>query len=153
MCVISVSLWREHRLEETCEEALTIQTRFSSFEDYWSPFFEGQGPAGTYVAALAPSERDELRLRLRRRLIGEGADRRIVLGARALARAGHRTSCAASRLAALQNSTWVEEVVTDSSGGARWGVSAGAAGRLRSSCVPCPDRSPPRSLEDIATVA
>src|SRR5947207_4384509 len=76
MCAISVSLWREHRLEETCEEALTIQTRFSSFEDYWSPFFEGQGPAGTYVAALAPSERDELRLRLRRRLIGEGADRR-----------------------------------------------------------------------------
>ena len=79
------ALWREHRLEETCEEALTIQTRFSSFEDYWSPFLEGQGPAGAYVAALAPGRRDEFRLRLRRRLIGDGADRPIVLRARAWA--------------------------------------------------------------------
>ena len=79
------ALWRKHRLEETREEALTIQTRFCSFEGYWSPFLEGQGPAGAYVAALAPGRRDELRLRLRRRLIGEGADRPIVLRARAWA--------------------------------------------------------------------
>ena len=79
------ALWREHRLEHTREEALVIEMRFSSFEVYWCPFLEGQGPAGAYVASLARSRRDELRLRLRRRLIGEGADRRFVLGARAWA--------------------------------------------------------------------
>jgi hypothetical protein len=30
-------LWREHRLPDVSEEALTIRTRFSSFDDYWSP--------------------------------------------------------------------------------------------------------------------
>jgi len=79
------ALWREHRLGEVSEEALTIRTRFSSFDDYWSPFLEKQGPAGAYVAALAASEREQLRLRLRRRLLGEGPDRPIVLAARAWA--------------------------------------------------------------------
>jgi len=79
------ALWRDHRLEQTREEALVIQMHFSSFEDYWSPFLEGQGPAGAYVAALAPGDRDELRRRLHRRLIGEDADRPIVLDARAWA--------------------------------------------------------------------
>jgi SAM-dependent methyltransferase len=79
------ALWRNRHLDETCEASLTIQTPFSSFEDYWSPFLEGQGPAGAYVATLAPDERDALRLRLRRRLIGEGADCPIVLRARAWA--------------------------------------------------------------------
>jgi SAM-dependent methyltransferase len=58
------ALWREHRLRDVSEEALTIRTRFSSFDDYWSPFLEKQGPAGAYVAALAASEREQLRLRL-----------------------------------------------------------------------------------------
>jgi SAM-dependent methyltransferase len=84
------ALWREHRLEEMHEEAFTIQTLFSSFDDYWSPFLEGQGPAGAYVGTLKPDERDELRLRLRRRLIGEGADRPIVLRGRAWAVQGLR---------------------------------------------------------------
>jgi SAM-dependent methyltransferase len=79
------ALWREHRLQDVAEEAITIWTRFSSFEDYWSPFLEKQGPAGDYVAALAASEREQLRLRLRKRLLGDGPDRPIVLGARAWA--------------------------------------------------------------------
>jgi len=77
------ALWRQQRLDETIEEALTIQMPFLSFEDYWSPFLEGQGPAGAYVATLTPDQRNEIRLRLRRRLVGEGADRPIVLGAKA----------------------------------------------------------------------
>ena len=78
-------LWREHGLQDVVEETLTIQTRFVSFDDYWSPFLEKQGPAGEYVASLPASERDQLRLRLRRRLLGDGPDRTIVLAARAWA--------------------------------------------------------------------
>jgi hypothetical protein len=77
------ALWREHGLQDVVEEPLTIQTRFVSFDDYWSPFLEKQGPAGEYVAALSTSERDQLRLRLRRRLLGDGPDRPITLDARA----------------------------------------------------------------------
>jgi SAM-dependent methyltransferase len=82
------ALWRAHRLREVSEEALTIATRFSSFDDYWSPFLEKQGPAGEYVAALAAQEREQLRLRLRKRLLGDGPDRPIVLHARAWAARG-----------------------------------------------------------------
>ncbi len=79
------ALWRAHSLQDVVEETLTIQTRFVSFDDYWSPFLEKQGPAGEYVASLPAGERDQLRLRLRRRLLGDGPDRPIVLAARAWA--------------------------------------------------------------------
>jgi SAM-dependent methyltransferase len=79
------ALWREHGLQDVVEETLTIQTRFVSFDDYWSPFLEKQGPAGEYIASLRAGERDQLRLRLRRRLLGDGPDRPIVLAARAWA--------------------------------------------------------------------
>jgi hypothetical protein len=66
-------------------QGLTIETRFASFDDFWAPFLERQGPAGAYTAALAPSDRDALRLRLRRRLLGPGAGQAIVMHARAWA--------------------------------------------------------------------
>ena len=44
-------VWREQGLQGVSEEALTVETRFSSFDDYWSPLLEKQGPAGAYVAA------------------------------------------------------------------------------------------------------
>jgi SAM-dependent methyltransferase len=79
------ALWRKHGLLDVSEEALIIETPFASFDDYWSPFLEEQGPAGAYVAALSANEREQLRLRLRRRLLGEGPDRPIALKARAWA--------------------------------------------------------------------
>jgi hypothetical protein len=79
------ALWREHRLADVSEEALTIETRFASFDDYWLPFLEKQGPAGDYAAGLAPDAREALRRRLRARLLGAGPDRAIVLRARAWA--------------------------------------------------------------------
>lgn len=78
-------LWRAHRFREVSEQALTIQTRFSSFEDYWRPFLDRQGPAGDYVATLTADQREQLRVRLRQRLLGDGPDRPIVLKARAWA--------------------------------------------------------------------
>jgi len=79
------ALWRAHGLRDVAEEALTIETRFSSFDDYWSPFLENQGPAGVFVATLEADGREELRTRLRRRLVGDGPDRPLVFGARAWA--------------------------------------------------------------------
>jgi len=79
------TLWRQHGLQDVVEEGLTIQTRFASFDDYWTPFLEKQGPAGAYVATLSGRERDELKARLRERLLGQGPDRALVLTARAWA--------------------------------------------------------------------
>ena len=79
------ALWHARGLQDVVEEGLTIQTRFTSFDDYWAPFLEGQGPAGAYVAALPERNRDALEKRLRHRLLGEGPDRPFVLNARAWA--------------------------------------------------------------------
>jgi SAM-dependent methyltransferase len=79
------ALWNEHGLQEVSEEALTIRTRFASFDDYWSPFLEKQGPAGEYVASLSAGDQDQLRARLRTRLLGDSPDRPIGLTARAWA--------------------------------------------------------------------
>jgi SAM-dependent methyltransferase len=79
------AFWRKQGFEQVVEEGLTIQTRFAGFDDYWNPFLEKQGPAGAYVASLPLGERNQLRERLRRRLLGDGPDRPIVLSARAWA--------------------------------------------------------------------
>jgi SAM-dependent methyltransferase len=79
------SLWRERGLRDVVEDGLTIEARFTSFDDFWTPFLESQGPAGVYVESLAPADREALRLRLRRRLLGEGPDGAIVMHARAWA--------------------------------------------------------------------
>ena len=80
-----LALWRAGGLEHVEEQPLTIQLSFASFEDYWSPFLGGQGPAGAYVARLTATERAALRLRLRQRLLGDNHDRAITLQARAWA--------------------------------------------------------------------
>ena len=79
------TLWRQSGLQDVVAEALTIETRFASFDDYWAPFLEKQGPAGAYVATLSPREREQLKERLRGRLLGQGPDRTITLHARAWA--------------------------------------------------------------------
>jgi SAM-dependent methyltransferase len=79
------AFWRARGFEQVAEEGLSIETRFAGFDDYWEPFLQKQGPAGAYVATLPLTERNLLRERLRRRLLGEGPDRPIVLTARAWA--------------------------------------------------------------------
>lgn len=79
------ALWRRGGFESVVEERLTIEARFSSFDDYWIPFTLKQGPAGAYAVGLAPAEREALRLRLRQRLVGDGPDHPFVLHARAWA--------------------------------------------------------------------
>ena len=78
-------LWRVHGLLDVREQPLLMTMEFSSFDDYWSPFLGGQGPAGAYVAGLSAQERSTLKERLRRRLAGDGSDRPFQLTARAWA--------------------------------------------------------------------
>jgi SAM-dependent methyltransferase len=79
------ALWRAQGLHDVVEEDLTIETRFTSFDDFWTPFLQKQGPAGAYTASLAAADREALRLRLRRRLLGDGPDKAIEMRARARA--------------------------------------------------------------------
>jgi len=78
-------LWRTQHLKDVFETALIIETPFVSFDDYWSPFLAQQGPAGAHVATLSPHHREQLRLRLRRRLLGDRPDGPVMLRARAWA--------------------------------------------------------------------
>ena len=41
--------------------SIDIPTPFQDFEDYWTPFLRGQGPAPSYVSSLTEHERAELR--------------------------------------------------------------------------------------------
>jgi SAM-dependent methyltransferase len=84
-CGQLAALWREEGLENVVEEGLTIDTRFSSFDDYWSPFLEKQGPAGAYVASLPQDVRNSLERRLRRRFLGDSPDKPLEMHARAWA--------------------------------------------------------------------
>jgi hypothetical protein len=59
--------------------------RFSSFDDYWLPFLEQQGPAGDHASGIDFEQRERLRLLLRQRLLGNAPDRPLALNARAWA--------------------------------------------------------------------
>jgi SAM-dependent methyltransferase len=64
--------------------SLTVPAVFGDFEDYWTPFLGGQGPAPTYCVNLSRSARQELRDRLRSS-VPRSADGSIPLSARAWA--------------------------------------------------------------------
>lgn len=61
-------LWKSAGLDEVTVEPIEVPTVFSDFDDYWTPFLGGQGPAPEYVASLPDSNRDALRELLRTRL-------------------------------------------------------------------------------------
>jgi hypothetical protein len=69
------ALWRGEGMQDVAEEALTIETRFASFDDFWRRFWKKQGPAGAYAASLSAEDREALRLRLRRRMLAQDRTR------------------------------------------------------------------------------
>ena len=77
-------LWAEADLGEVATTAITVPTVFADFDDYWSPFLGGQGPAPTYCMSLAENHRERLRAAVRTRL-PIGVDGSIALTARAWA--------------------------------------------------------------------
>jgi SAM-dependent methyltransferase len=64
--------------------AIDVPTPFADFDDYWSPFLGGQGPAPGYVMSLDETRRVRLRDRIRASLPVE-SDGSIALTARAWA--------------------------------------------------------------------
>jgi SAM-dependent methyltransferase len=78
------ALFRAAGLKQVETDLLDIPTDFADFNDYWTPFLRGTGPAPSYVVSLDPTSRELLRERLRWRL-HLGSDRRIQLRARAWA--------------------------------------------------------------------
>ncbi|HWR50747.1 MAG TPA: methyltransferase domain-containing protein [Bryobacteraceae bacterium] len=83
------ALFEAAGLRQVESRAIDVPTHFRDFEDYWTPFLGGQGPAPGYVASLSESRRVQLRERLRSEL-PPGSDGSIELQARAWAVRGMR---------------------------------------------------------------
>lgn len=64
---------------------IDVPTRFRDFDDYWTPFLGGQGPAPSYAVSMEEASRNRLRDRIRERLPSSDADGSIPLVARAWA--------------------------------------------------------------------
>jgi SAM-dependent methyltransferase len=84
---------RAAHLEQVEGQPIEVTMRFRDFDDYWSPFLGGQGPAPGYVASLTAQQRTALRDRLQRSLPVAG-DGSLSLSARAWAVRGRRAPCA-----------------------------------------------------------
>jgi SAM-dependent methyltransferase len=91
------ALWRAEGLTAIDEQPLDIELSFSSFDDYWSPFLGGQGPAGAHAASLPDTVRSALASRLRRRLFRDRVDGAFTLGARAWAVKGRARGATGDR--------------------------------------------------------
>ncbi|GAA2636472.1 class I SAM-dependent methyltransferase [Streptomyces spororaveus] len=76
-------------LEDVEVEEIRVPTAFADFDDYWTPFLGGQGPAPAYLSQLPGEHRAELRERLRAAL-PRAADGSIPLHARAWAARARR---------------------------------------------------------------
>jgi SAM-dependent methyltransferase len=71
-------------LEDVEVRAIEVPTYFRDFDDYWSPFLGGQGPAPSYAMSLSEERRSELRQRIRAGLPSD-SEGGIPLSARAWA--------------------------------------------------------------------
>ena len=78
------ALWTTAGLQDIQVRTIDVPTVFKDFDDYWSPFLGGQGPAPTYCMSLPEDHRKRLRQHLRDTLPIEG-DGSIRLMARAFA--------------------------------------------------------------------
>jgi hypothetical protein len=83
------ALFRGAALREVETRPIDVPTVFRDFDDYWTPFLGGQGPAPGYAMSLDEERRAALRERLRARLPIE-PDGSIRLIARAWAVRGRR---------------------------------------------------------------
>ncbi|HEU4995308.1 MAG TPA: methyltransferase domain-containing protein, partial [Gemmatimonadaceae bacterium] len=62
------ALFRDAGFGQVESRAIDVATRFRNFEDYWTPFLGGQGPAPGYAMSLREARRERLRERLRDQL-------------------------------------------------------------------------------------
>jgi SAM-dependent methyltransferase len=83
------ALFEDAGLVDVVLEGIEVPTVFTDFDDYWTPFLGGQGPAPTYLAQRTEEQRTAIREALRERL-PTAADGSIPLTARAWAVRGTR---------------------------------------------------------------
>lgn len=81
------ALFHHAGLTDVETASIETPTDFAGFDDYWSPFMSGTGPAPAYVETLDPPGRVALERRLKHRLL-PAADGIIHLRARAWAARG-----------------------------------------------------------------
>lgn len=82
-------LFESAGLAEVVVQGIEVPTRFRDFDDYWSPFLGGQGPAPGYVMSLPEEKRAALRERIRS-MLPVAPDGSISLVARAWAVRGSK---------------------------------------------------------------
>ena len=82
-------LFTQAELREVQVRPIDVRTRFRDFDDYWTPFLGGQGPAPGYAMSLSDERRAALRERIRVKL-SPARDGSIDLMARAWAVRGRR---------------------------------------------------------------
>ena len=68
-----VELFEAAGLVDLVESGLGVSALYTGFEDLWTGFMEGIGPAGSYAVALPDDHRQRLRAEVERRLdVGNG---------------------------------------------------------------------------------
>lgn len=82
-------LFAQAGLSEVEVRSIDVATDFRDFDDYWSPFLGGQGPAPGYATSLTEERRTDLRERIRSEL-PNAKDGSIHLIARAWAAQGRK---------------------------------------------------------------
>jgi SAM-dependent methyltransferase len=63
-----LALFEDCRIEQPECTNLEVPTVFKNFDDFWSPFLGGQGPAPTYLGTLSEERQARLREHIRARL-------------------------------------------------------------------------------------
>ena len=77
------SLWRGSGLQDVETEPLVVTSDYEDFDELWSSFSRGVGPAGQHLASLPPEQHEAVRAEYFER-VGEPAGR-LTLNARAWA--------------------------------------------------------------------
>jgi SAM-dependent methyltransferase len=80
-----ISLWTAAGLTDIEVKNIVFLCGFDSFDDFWNPLTEGQGPAGAYLRRISDDHRTALRGRLRQNLFGNRIDGPFTLNAKAWA--------------------------------------------------------------------
>jgi SAM-dependent methyltransferase len=61
-------LWEACGLQEVATRPLVVEAAYEGFEDFWTPFLAGVGPAGAYCVGLDPDSQAALRDECHKRL-------------------------------------------------------------------------------------
>ena len=79
------ALWAAAGMRDIEVKNIAFPCGFESFNDYWQPLIEGQGPSGAYLRRISEDHRTALRERVRENLFANRADGPFTLNAKAWA--------------------------------------------------------------------